>query len=128
MVDPDGVAGIFLDHWQAAINDRQPERIAELFAEDAVLVATAPAPLVGRAGIVEYYRAVPAGLKVSADLGIAMSASPTDVRAVAEVVFSLPNGNQLSGRLTLTFTRHQPGAWQVSLYHAALQSSAKPGG
>jgi uncharacterized protein (TIGR02246 family) len=127
MLDPDQVALQFFSQWQAAINDRQPERMAELFANDAIFVATAPAPLVGRSRIVEYYRATPVGLEVSVALKVAKSAAPTDVRAVGEVVFILPDGNYLSGRLTLTFIMESPGAWRVSLYHAALQSAPKPG-
>lgn len=124
MVDPEAIATDFLQQWQRAISNRQADQLAALFTDDALFVATAPMPLIGRTEIAAYYRAIPPGLAASAVLKVATSAERTEVRAVAEVRFSVPEREPMHGRLTLTLMQHFSGLWQVALYHAAIAAPA----
>ncbi|MEY9968900.1 uncharacterized protein (TIGR02246 family) [Streptacidiphilus sp. MAP12-16] len=53
-----------LDQWKAAVDAHQPERVAALFAEDAVFQGLHPYS-VGRQGIVDYYESQPLGMKAA---------------------------------------------------------------
>jgi len=103
-----------------AIAQRDLDAIAALFAPDAVFVATAPAPLIGQRQIRDYYAAAPEGLTVQARLVLA--AAQTDGLAiVADVVFDLPGGGVLTGRLCLACRADQA----IRLYHLAVTNPAR---
>lgn len=108
-----------LQRWSNAIAQRDLDAMAALFAPDAVFVATAPAPLIGRAQIRAYYAAAPEGLTVKASLVLA-SAQAEGLAIVADVGFDLPGGDVLFGRLCLACGQDHA----IRLYHLAVTGAA----
>ena len=114
------VATDILRRWSGAIAQRDIDAISALFAPDAVFVATAPAPLIGREQIRAYYPGAPAGLTAKAGLVLA-SAQRNGLAIVADVLFDLPDGGVLTGRLCLACGADQA----ITLYHLAVGDPAK---
>lgn len=119
-MDATALASQLLQRWSIAIAQRDLDAICALFAPDAVFVATAPTPLIGRPQIRAYYEGAPKGLTARAQLVLA--APQTDGLAiVADVVFHLPGGGVLTGRLCLACGADQA----ITLYHLAVGDPAK---
>ncbi len=116
-MDTHGLATLILHHWADGIARRDLDVLAGLFTPDAVFVATAPAPLIGRAAIRDYYGAAPDGLRAYSHLTLA-TAQEDGFAIVADVAFHLPEARRL-GRLCLSCT----GAPLIRLYHLALDSA-----
>ena len=53
-----------LDQWKAGINAHEPQRVAEVFARDAIFQGLRPYS-VGRRGVADYYDSEPRGMTVS---------------------------------------------------------------
>ena len=117
------VATDLLRRWSDAIVRRDIDLISNLFAPDAVFVATAPAPLIGRQQIRAYYEDAPEGLTARASLVLA-SAQSGGLAIVADVDFDLPAGRALTGRLCLACGTDQA----ITLYLLAVgdPASARP--
>jgi len=116
-MDTPALAQDILRRWSDAIALRDLDALAGMFAPDAVFVATAPVPLVGRAAIRAYYAAAPAGLRVKANLALA-TGQGGGMTIVADVVFDIPGRGNLPGRLSLCCGQGP----SISLYHLALTS------
>lgn len=114
------VATDLLRRWSDAIVRRDLDMISTLFAPDAIFVATAPAPLVGRQQIRAYYEDAPEGLTARASLVFA-SAQSSGLAIVADVDFDLPAGRVLTGRLCLACGTDQA----ITLYHFAMGDPAR---
>lgn len=102
----------FLRRWADAIAARDLDSLEQVFAENAVFIGTAPAPLLGRAAIRRYYAAAPKGLKVQARVAL-VAPQPEGLSIVAEAAFFVPGADTLFGRLSLACTASQ----QITLYH-----------
>lgn len=61
MATAEAVVVDVLDRWKAAIEARQPDEVAALFADDAIFQGLRPYG-VGRQGIADYYAGQPVGL------------------------------------------------------------------
>ena len=61
MTTAEAVVVDVLDGWKAAIEARQPDEVAALFADDAIFQGLRPYG-VGRQGIADYYAGQPVGL------------------------------------------------------------------
>jgi uncharacterized protein (TIGR02246 family) len=112
-----------LDAWAEAFNTREPERVAALYAEDALLHGTSVAQLrVGIAQIRTYFRGtstVEFGERHSVRL------SDDNLLSVGHYRFSrTQDGREIvtPARFTFVFQRRE-GAWKVLHHH----SSAEPG-
>lgn len=114
------IATEILKRWSDTIARRDLDAISALFAPDAVFVATAPAPLIGREQIRAYYDVTPAGLTAKAGLVLA-SAQKDGLAIVADVAFDLPAGRALTGRLCLACGADQA----IRLYHLAVDDPAR---
>jgi ketosteroid isomerase-like protein len=119
-VEATAIATDLLRRWSEAIARRNLDEISALFAPDAVFVATAPAPLIGRQQIRAYYEGAPAGLTARASLVLA-SAQSGGLAIVADVAFDLPAGRALTGRLCLACGTDQV----ITLYHLAVAVPAR---
>ena len=102
--------------WTSAIAERDLTAISELFAKDAVFIATAPEPLVGQKQIRAYYEAAPQGLTAKAKLVLAVP-QRAGLAIVANVIFDLPNGTSLGGTLSLAYCLKDG----IKLYHMAIK-------
>jgi hypothetical protein len=116
-VDAEALAADILRRWGDAIAQRDLDALSGQFATDAVFVATAPTPLIGRAAIRAYYAAVPAGLTVVSRLVVAL-AQKDGLVIVADVVFDAPERGALRGRLCLSCGE----GTAIRLYHLGLTS------
>ncbi len=114
-MDARALAQTVLRRWADAIGARDLDAIAQIFAENALFIATAPAPLLGRAAIRAYYAAAPAGLSVTFDL-VVCAAQANGFAFVADVSFVVPQQKTLRGRLSNSCTPHG----QITLYHLSL--------
>lgn len=119
-MDATALATQILQEWSRAIARRDLDAIAALFAPDAVFVATTPAPLIGQRQIRNYYAAAPEGLTVKARL-VQASAQTDGLAIVADVLFDLPGGGVLTGRLCLACRADQA----ITLYHLAVADFAR---
>lgn len=117
-MDADSLAQRVLRNWRDAIGARDLDAIEQLFAENAIFIATAPAPLLGRAAIRAYYAAAPAGLSVAFEL-VVCAAQPSGFGFVADVSFVVPQQGALRGRLSFSCTPQG----QITLYHLSLSQA-----
>ena len=53
-----------MDRWKSGIDGGQPQRVANVFAEDAVFQGLRPYS-VGRQGVIDYYASQPRGMTVT---------------------------------------------------------------
>jgi len=111
-----------LHRWAEAIAARDADAIAAMFVPDAVFLATAPTPLVGRAAVRDYYTAVPAGLTVQPRLLLA-TRQAGGFGFVADVAFDVPGHGELVGKLSLACD----AAGQITLYHMAPDPTRSSG-
>ncbi len=114
-MDADRLAQTVLRGWADAIAARDLDAIERLFAENAIFIATAPAPLLGRAAIRAYYAAAPAGLSVTFEPDVC-AAQANGFGFVADVSFFVPQQTTLRGRLSFSCTPQG----QITLYHLSL--------
>src|ERR1700730_2412701 len=56
-----------LDRWKAAIDAHEPERVADVFTEDAIFQGLRPYS-VGRQGVIDYYASQPSGMTVDYEI------------------------------------------------------------
>lgn len=111
-----------LDAWADAFNTREPERVAALYAEDALLHGTSLAPLrVGIAQIRSYFRGTS-----TVEFG-----ERHDVRVADDCLLSaghyrfsrMQDGQRIVTRARFTFVfQRREGEWKVLHHH----SSAEP--
>jgi len=112
-----------LDAWAEAFNTREPERVAAMYAEDALLHGTSLAQLrVGIAQIRTYFRGTS-----TVEFGERhfVRLSDDNLLSVGHYHFSrIEDGREIvtAARFTFIFRRRE-GAWKVLHHH----SSAEPG-
>jgi uncharacterized protein (TIGR02246 family) len=112
-----------LDAWAEAFNTREPERVAAMYAEDALLHGTSLAQLrVGIAQIRSYFRGTS-----TVEFGERhfVRLSDDNLLGVGHYHFSrIEDGREIvtAARFTFIFRRRE-GAWKVLHHH----SSAEPG-
>ena len=115
-------ASSVLDAWAAAFNTRSPERVAALYADDALLHGTSLAPLrVGIAEIRGYFRGTST---VEIDAPHFVRLADDCLLGVGHYRFStMQDGRRIvtPARFTFVFQRRE-GAWKVLHHH----SSAEP--
>lgn len=121
-MDASDLATKLLHGWADGIAARDPDAIAAMFVPDAVFLATAPTPLVGRAAVRDYYAAVPAGLTVQPRLLLA-TRQAGGFGFVADVAFDVPGQGELVGKLSLACD----AAGQITLYHMAPDPTRSSG-
>ena len=106
-----------MDGWKAGIDARDPDRVAALFAEDAVFQGLRPYG-VGRATVADYYDSQPAGMTVT--YRVLESRSPADgvVLGYLAATFSYPDRPAVELAIGVVLTRLGDG-WQVAHYQAS---------
>jgi uncharacterized protein (TIGR02246 family) len=114
---------LLLDAWAEAFNTRAPERVAALYAEDALLHGTSQARLrVGMAEIRTYFRGTS-----SVEFGERhfVRLSDDNLLSVGHYDFSrTQDGREIVTRARFTFIfQRREGVWKVLHHH----SSAEPG-
>lgn len=113
-MDASPLAQTVLRRWADAIAARDLDGLAQMFTDNAVFIATAPAPLLGPAAIRGYYAAAPKGLKAQARV-VLVAPHADGLSIVADVAFFVPGADTLWGRLSLACNP----SGQITLYHLA---------
>lgn len=104
-----------INEWAAAINRADARAVAALFGFNAIFVGAQPEPVVSRAAIEDYYRGIPAGLKVSAGWVEAQAPSPDLIVAIIAATFSAPDQGERTATISLAIQRHDED-WLIELY------------
>lgn len=106
-----------LDIWQAGIDAHEPDRVAQVFTEDAVFQGLRPYS-VGRAGVRDYYASQPLGLTVR--YRILESRGPADgvVLGYTRADFTFADGHTIGLNLSVLVTR-TPEGWRIAHYQVS---------
>jgi uncharacterized protein (TIGR02246 family) len=115
--DAEAVLRDILDHWKAAVDAHEPQRIASLFTEDAIFQGLHPYS-VGRQGIADYYDSQPLGM--TAAYRVLETRQPADhlVLGYLSVDFSFTDRPTLVVYLSLLVERAADG-WYISHYQVS---------
>lgn len=105
-----------MDRWKANIDVHEPQRVAELFTDDAIFQGLRPYS-VGPQGVAAYYDSQPLGMTVSYDI--------LETRTVAGAVlaylhadFSFPDRPTISVRIGVLITEGE-GEGKIAYYQAS---------
>lgn len=116
--EDDLIAAGILTAWADGIRVHEPERVASLFADDAIFQGFDPEHTVGRAGVAAYYAKQPAGLIATFSIVERRRPSEDTRVAYARVDFTLPDGHIIPVHLTIVL-RFTPEGWLISHYHVS---------
>jgi uncharacterized protein (TIGR02246 family) len=113
-----------LDRWKAGIDTQQPDRVADVFTEDAVFQGLRPYS-VGRQGVHDYYASQRPGMTVV--YRILESRRPADdlVLGYVDVDFSFSDRATVKTNLGVLAQRDGSG-WSIAYYQASARSEARP--
>jgi uncharacterized protein (TIGR02246 family) len=106
-----------LDEWKAGIDAEQPERVAEVFAADAVFQGLRPYS-VGRQGIVDYYAGQPSGMTVTYRILETRSPAAGLVVGYLGADFAYPDRATVSVNIGVVI-RHGDDGWRILQYQAS---------
>ncbi|MFD8717716.1 YybH family protein [Streptomyces sp. NPDC059629] len=106
-----------LDQWKAAVDAHRPERVAALFAEDAIFQGLHPYS-VGRQSVADYYEAQPLGMK--AEYRILETRRPADdlVLGYLAVEFTFTDRPPRDVKLSVLVSR-TGGGWSLAHYQVS---------
>jgi uncharacterized protein (TIGR02246 family) len=106
-----------LDRWKAAINAQQPERVAEVFTEDAIFQGLRPYS-VGRQGVIDYYASQPSGMTVDYRILQTRPLAPDQVLGYVSADFAFPDRPTVSVFIGVVINHNQDG-WNIAYYQAS---------
>ena len=110
-----------LDRWKAGIDAGAPERIAEVFNEDAIFQGLHPYS-VGRQGVVDYYSAQPPGMTVTYRLLETRRPAEDLVLGYAKADFAFPDRPTVDVYLGVLLERGG-GGWRIGHYQVSRLGS-----
>jgi uncharacterized protein (TIGR02246 family) len=106
-----------LDRWKAGIDAEEPQRVAEVFTEDAVFQGLHPYS-VGRQGVVDYYASQPRGMTVTYLMLETRRPAKGLVIGYASADFAFPDRPTLSVNIGVVVT-HGDDGWRIMQYQAS---------
>jgi uncharacterized protein (TIGR02246 family) len=109
-----------LHDWRQAFNERQPGKIASLFAHDALFQGISPRLRHGRQEIFGYYDRVTPGTEAQATVVSGAWLGAAIVHGFADATFTAPTGDAHLIRLSIV-AEQQQGIWLIRHYHAATR-------
>jgi uncharacterized protein (TIGR02246 family) len=119
------------DGWNAALRTGDPEKVADLYAKDAVLLPTVSNEIrTDRAGIVDYFEHFlankPVGKKVTSVVKVLDGNSAIDTGAYDFTLTDPETGEKrvVEARYTYEYEKQRNGEWKIVNHH----SSAMPEG
>jgi hypothetical protein len=106
-----------MDRWKAGIDAQEPDRVAEVFTDDAIFQGLHPYS-VGRRGVADYYASQAPGMTVV--YSILESGRPADdlVLGYLSAEFSFPDRATVSVYLGV-LARSGDEGWRIAFYQAA---------
>jgi uncharacterized protein (TIGR02246 family) len=106
-----------LARWKAAVDAHQPERVAELFTTDAIFQGLHPYTG-GRAGVAEYYAALPTGMTAAYTLRETRRLGDGVVLGYLTVDFGFTDRATLTVYLSVII-RHEADGWRIAHYQVS---------
>jgi uncharacterized protein (TIGR02246 family) len=106
-----------LDRWKAGIDAHEPERVAEVFAEDAIFQGLHPYS-VGRQGVSDYYASQPGGMTVTYRILETRSPAAGLVAGYVSTDFAFPDRPTVSVNVGVVVT-HGDDGWHILQYQAS---------
>jgi uncharacterized protein (TIGR02246 family) len=106
-----------LQRWKAGIDAHEPERVAEVFTEDAIFQGLRPYS-VGRQGVINYYASQPVGLTVEYNILETRRLTPDQVLGYVHADFTFPDGRLVTVFLAV-LVKHRADAWSIAYYQAS---------
>jgi uncharacterized protein (TIGR02246 family) len=106
-----------LERWKAGIDAHEPERVSEVFTEDAIFQGLRPYS-VGRQGVIDYYARQPVGLTVDYQILQTRRLAPDQVLGYVHADFAYPDGRLVSVFLGVVVTHTRDG-WSITYYQAS---------
>ncbi len=106
-----------LDRWKAGIDAGAPQRIAEVFTENAIFQGLHPYS-VGRQGVVDYYSAQPPGMTVTYRLLETRRPADDLVLGYAKADFAFPDRPTVGVYLGVLLERGDDG-WRIGHYQVS---------
>ena len=106
-----------LERWKAGIDAHEPERVSEVFTEDAIFQGLRPYS-VGRQGVIDYYASQPVGLTVDYQILQTRRLAQDQVLGYVHADFAFPDGREVSVFLGV-LVKHDEDGWSIAYYQAS---------
>jgi uncharacterized protein (TIGR02246 family) len=106
-----------LDRWKAGIDAAQPERVAEVFTEDAIFQGLRPYSI-GRQGVTDYYASQAPGMTVTYRILEARRHAADLIHGYVAAEFAYPDRPSINLYLGVLVTRGD-GGWSIAGYQAS---------
>jgi uncharacterized protein (TIGR02246 family) len=106
-----------LDRWKAGIDAHEPERVSEVFTEDAIFQGLRPYS-VGRQGVIAYYASQPVGLTVEYEILQTRRLADDQVLGYVHADFTFPDGRVVPVFLGV-LVKHDDNGWSIAYYQAS---------
>lgn len=117
MPDDEAALRDALDRWKAGIDAHEPERVADVFTEDAIFQGLRPYS-VGRQGVVDYYASQPVGLTVEYEILQTRRLDDDQVLGYVHADFTFPDQRIVSVFLGV-LVKHNDDGWSIAYYQAS---------
>ena len=106
-----------LNRWQAGINAQEPERVAQVFTEDAIFQGLRPYS-VGRQGVTDYYASQSPGMTVDYQILQTRPLAPGQVLGYVHADFAYPDRAEVSVFIGVVI-KHNEDGWSIAYYQAS---------
>ena len=106
-----------LDRWKAAIDAHEPERVADVFTEDAIFQGLRPYS-VGRQGVIDYYASQPSGMTVDYEILQTRPLAPDRVLGYVHADFAFPDRPTTTVFIGVVI-KHNEDGWSIYYYQAS---------
>jgi uncharacterized protein (TIGR02246 family) len=106
-----------LDRWKAAIDAHEPERVADVFTEDAIFQGLRPYS-VGRQGVIDYYASQPSGMTVDYEILQTRPLAPDRVLGYVHADFAFPDRPTTTVFIGVVIEHNEDG-WSIAYYQAS---------
>ena len=117
MTSTEAILRDVLDRWQAGVDGHEPQRVADLFTEDAIFQGLHPYS-VGRPGIAAYYDSQPAGLTAAYRIVETRDLADDLVLGYLAVAFSFTDRPAVNVHLGVLVKRTAEG-WRIAHYQVS---------
>lgn len=115
--DTEQILRIVMDRWKAGIDAHEPQKVADVFTDDAIFQGLQPYS-VGRQGVADYYESQPVGMTVTYRILETRRLADDLAFGYLSADFSRPDGSQVNlyiGVLAL----HKDDGWRIGHYQAS---------
>ena len=106
-----------LDRWKAGIDAQQPERVSEVFTQDAIFQGLCPYT-VGRQGVIDYYASQSPGMTADYQILQTRRRASDQVLGYVHADFANPDRPTVSVFIGV-LVKHNEDGWSIAYYQAS---------